>query len=214
MSTISRAEAINAAGALLAAARQEMAQVYAGEGALGVARRARPGGSDEELERLASLYEGWQRDDGARRVPAEDQLGAPSSARPQADVGLKQSQAKHAAPRGTRFSAAVKLAVRDRAGGRCEPCGIWLGWHEGKVERRRAGDYPFCGTVHNACLFCGRCHLAAEQRDPRMNAAGFWLTSKEDPREVPVMLHNMDDCRVWLTETGSYSVTPPEDKTA
>lgn len=106
------------------------------------------------------------------------------------------------------------LAVRTRAGSCCEACGIWLGVHEGRVGRRRAGDYPFRGTVDNACLFCGRCNLAVVQRDPQMNAAGFWLASTEDPREVPILLHNMDECRVWLTQSGTYSVTPPEDKMA
>ena len=168
---------------------------------------------EEVIQAKAVIYERWVQEERATRAAAaEDQIGAPSPARQQADVRLKRSQVKHTAPRGTGFSMAVQLAVWARAGSCCEACGIWLARHEGKVGRRRAGAYPFCGMVHNACLFCGRCYLAAEQRDPRMNAAGFWLASKEDPREVPVMLHNVD-CRVWLTQAGNYSVTPPEGKT-
>lgn len=64
---IPRAQAIAEAGALLAAARAEMHETYLREGAMGVARRARPGGSGEELERLAALCEGWVRGDRARR---------------------------------------------------------------------------------------------------------------------------------------------------
>lgn len=64
---IPRSEAIADAGALLAASRQEMHDVYQRGGADGVARRACPAGSDEERERLARLYEDRQREDGATR---------------------------------------------------------------------------------------------------------------------------------------------------
>ena len=67
MTPISRSAAIADAGALMAAARTEMAQVYAAEGAEGVARRACPAGSDEQIQRLARLYEGWQREDRVKR---------------------------------------------------------------------------------------------------------------------------------------------------
>lgn len=67
MTPISRSAAIADAGALLAAARTEMHEVYQREGADGVARRACPAGSDEERERLARLYEDRQREDRATR---------------------------------------------------------------------------------------------------------------------------------------------------
>ena len=53
----SREEAIAAFGLALSEARNEMAAVYQREGAMGVARAARPNGSDEELQALAAKYE-------------------------------------------------------------------------------------------------------------------------------------------------------------
>lgn len=64
---IPRGQAFAEAGALMAAARTEMHETYLREGAMGVARRARPGGSDEDLERLAARYEAWHQQEKAKR---------------------------------------------------------------------------------------------------------------------------------------------------
>jgi hypothetical protein len=186
-----RERAIAGTGATYAAGISDIWETWQRGGPEAVAQAACPGGNEAEILRLTAQAERWVQKARARQARGEGE-----------------------APRDTGFSAAVQLAVRTRAGSCCEACGIWLGWHEGRVGRRRAGDFPFCDTVHNACLFCDKCRLAVEQRDCRMNAAGFWLSSKEDPREVPLVFHHMDGCVVWLTQDGNYSVTPPEGKTA
>jgi hypothetical protein len=212
---ITRDQAIQEATVLYAALYRDLVARFQEAGARGVAVwAAGEDAPEDELQRIAAQAEAWAGKASAKQ-DAKGRTRREGGANTElAKVRLKPSQVKHTAPRGTGFSAAVKLAVRTRAGLRCEACGIWLGWHEGKVGSRRAGDFPFCDTVHNACLFCDKCRLAAEQRDPVMNAAGFWLSSNEDPREVPLVFHHMDGCVAWLTQNGDYSVTPPEGKTA
>lgn len=122
---------------------------------------------------------------------------------------LRRSQPKHAAPRDTGFSPAVRALVMARSAGRCEGCGIWLGRNGGQVQRRRAASSRVRNTIQNAARLCDSCHAAADQRDPLMNASGFWLASTQNPREVPVRLHGADGPTLWLTGSGTYSVTPP-----
>ena len=56
---ITRSEAIQQAGQMIAAERLAQAEAYQAGGAEAVARRARPDGSPEEMARLAGLYESW-----------------------------------------------------------------------------------------------------------------------------------------------------------
>jgi hypothetical protein len=146
-----------------------------------------------------------------------------------AAAGQSFNDARHIAPRDTGFSVAVKLAVRTRAGNGdpfgacCEACGCFLGRYGGQVHHRmnrQSGGSKLRNGIQNAALLCGTpddyatCHGKATRLDERMNAAGFWLSSKEDPREVPLVFHHMSGCVAWLTQNGDYSVTPPEGKTA
>lgn len=64
---IPRDQAVAEAGALMAADRTEMHETYQREGAMGVARRACPGGDDAEIARLARMYDTWVQQDRAKR---------------------------------------------------------------------------------------------------------------------------------------------------
>lgn len=130
------------------------------------------------------------------------------------------------------FSAAVKLAIRRRAGSGdasealCESCGIWLGLHGGEVQHiicRGSGgtSLPEINSVRNGTLLCGSgalrtgCHGKAEDRDPEMYERGFWRKHGEKVGACPLMLHGRDGGFTrWLTADGGYSAEPPQDGAA
>jgi hypothetical protein len=136
--------------------------------------------------------------------------------KPRPNVGHPRNQ--HA--RDTGFSAAVKLAVRRRAGGGdaghalCEACGTWLGQYGGDIQhvicRGMGGtSRPEIDSVINAALMCRRDHDTAEARDPELYERGFWRHSWETPGTCPLMLHGRDGGFTrWLTADGGYSTTP------
>ena len=138
-------------------------------------------------------------------------------------AALRRSQAKHAPPRDTGFSPEVKLAVRKRAGlgdpvvALCEPCGIWLGCNRGQVRPRvelfRGGGNPVVNAVLLCGDYCSGCCSLAMARDPAVHASGWWLTSDQDPRLQPVMLHRRRGPAVWLTESAGYSPCEPGNET-
>lgn len=128
--------------------------------------------------------------------------------------------------RETGFPAAVKLAVRKRAGlgevdeARCEACGRHLGRYGGEIQHRLArGAGGSRSTVvnglANAALLDRDCHSKAEARDEGMRLAGWWIRSGNgpghDPRFVPVTLASATGERVtvWLAEDGGYAHEPP-----
>ena len=127
----------------------------------------------------------------------------------------------------TGFSAAVKLAVRTRAGNgdpdeaRCECCGIWLGRHGGQVQhivaRGMGGtSNPVLKTAANGALLCGTAqsgdHGLAESRDREMGVKGFWLPQGTDPRTVPMTLWSGGT--VWRSGDGRYLTEQPEGAVA
>lgn len=123
--------------------------------------------------------------------------------------------------RDTGFTAAVKLAVRKRAGdgdaGRalCECCGTWLGQYGGDIQhviaRGMGGtSRPEIDSVINAALLCRRDHDTAEARDPELYDRGFWRYSWEEVGAAPLELHGRDGGFTrYLTADGGYSTTPP-----
>jgi hypothetical protein len=143
-----------------------------------------------------------------------------------AGVPLKRSQPRHARPKDTGFSQAVKLAVRTRAGhgdadcASCEACGRHLGRHGGQVHHRlnrQMGGSKLRNGAQNAALLCGTpddystCHGKATRLDAHMKAAGWVLESGQDPALESVMLHSAGSgMTVWLAGDGSYSLTMPE----
>jgi hypothetical protein len=141
-------------------------------------------------------------------------------------TGLRRSRPKRTAPKDTGFSAAVKLAVRTRAGNgdpdhaRCEATGVWLGPDGGEIQHRvarlsggRGRKAPWWfHTAANAALLSHAAHRLAEARDEHMHAAGFWLTSTQDAATEPVMLHDASDgggLTVWLGADGEYLTQAP-----
>ena len=122
----------------------------------------------------------------------------------------------------TGFSAAVRLAIRERAGGgdvndaRCESCNVWLGRYGGQVQHivaRMIGGSRRRNNISNGCLLCGNsltgCHGLCEARDEHMRAMGFWRKSTDPPS--PLMLHGeQGGVTVWLDDEGGYSLTAPE----
>ncbi len=122
-----------------------------------------------------------------------------------------------------RFTDAVKLAVRKRAGrgdiydARCEACGVELGEKGGQVHHRAGRGSGGCRdtviqSCANAMLLCGTpfdgCHGEATRfaQHLGMKAAGVWIehgtTPEFDPRNVPVKLHGLSRRTVWLAEDG------------
>ena len=129
-------------------------------------------------------------------------------------------------PRMTGFPAAVKLAVRTRAGqgdpdaASCEACGIWLGREGGQIQHRVARgmggtSLAVNSSAANGALLCGtpfeRCHGLCEKRDEGMNEEGFWLRAGEDPLETPILLQSRygSGVTVWLGMDGEYHLQPP-----
>jgi len=125
---------------------------------------------------------------------------------------LSRSQLWQGRPEDTGPDRKTRLLVLKRDGWACVGCGrSVIGWQY-TLRRRRARRSGGADRPCNLVALCAGCHFAAGQRDPLMHAAGLWLASTEDPREVPVMLRNMDGCRVWLAQSGTYSATPPGDE--
>lgn len=128
--------------------------------------------------------------------------------------------------RDTGFSAAVKLAVRTRAGdgdpeqALAECCGIWLGRYGGEIQHiiaRGSGgtSRPGISSIRNAALMCRPDHALAENRDPELYERGFWRCNAEEVGAAPLMLHGRDGGFTrWLTEDGGYGTTPPEGNDA
>jgi hypothetical protein len=137
----------------------------------------------------------------------------------------------------TGFPDEVQLACRTRAGlgeigsAQCEACGKWLGRYFGEVRYRAprgiAGrQAPGDENISNAVLLCGSafdsfgCSGLAEDRDPGMEARGFWIRPgdgpEHDPRYLPVRLPGARGplITVWLSGTGGYSTDEPPGATA
>jgi hypothetical protein len=137
------------------------------------------------------------------------------------------------------FPRAVELMVRTRAGGGnidaacCEACGKHLGRYGGEVRRRLAQDQDgpgnlVAGGVENAALLCGSrydgCRKRAGDRDPVMEAAGWFIRAGNDPRYVPVMRVRPDGTLPrtadgglvpeWLTGDGRRTTEPPAQAAA
>lgn len=129
--------------------------------------------------------------------------------------------------RETGFPAAVKLAVRKRAGpgemdeARCEACGKHLGRYGGEIQHRLArgaggSRSTIVNGISNAALLCREEHALAESRDEGMRLAGWWIRSGNgpghDPRFVPVTLMSAtgEPVTAWLAEDGTYSSAPPK----
>lgn len=141
----------------------------------------------------------------------------------QAEQHVRRARAEASPLAAARLSASVKLAARTRAGNGdadlalCEACGIWLGRHRGQVQPRVELFRGGANSVVNAVLLCGDycsgCCSLAMARDPRIHAAGWWLTSDQDPAFQPVMLHRPSGPAVWLTLSAGYSPCEPSQKT-
>jgi hypothetical protein len=139
---------------------------------------------------------------------------------------MRRPKPKHARPKDTGFSTAVKLTVRTRAGNgdpdqaRCEATGVWLGRHGGEIQHRvarvsggRGSKAPWWfRTAANAALLSREAHRLAESRDEHMRAAGWWLWSTQDASAEPVMLHDSSGGgnTVWLAADGTYAYEAPE----
>ncbi len=128
-----------------------------------------------------------------RKPPGRDKPLGRSSSVLRTVTTLRRSQPKHAAPRETGPDRETRLLVLERDGWACACCGRSVIGQQYALQQRRARRSRGVNSPSNLVVLCGGCQLAAEQRDPLMNAAGFWLASMEDPREVPVMLRDAED---------------------
>jgi hypothetical protein len=142
----------------------------------------------------------------ARRKPLERGQALRSSAL-RTVTTLKRATPKHARPRDTGLDRQTRLLVLERDGWACACCGRSVIGQQHALQRRRARRSRGVNSPSNLVVLCGGCQLAAEQQDPFMLAAGYWLADTEDPRDVPV--RNMEGRTAWLTQSGTYSTTPP-----
>jgi len=106
-------------------------------------------------------------------------------------------------------SPEVRLAVKEREGGRCAACGAWLEGRWFSIQHRRARGTGGDNSIENLALLCGTstspdgCHLLCEQRTQEMHERGLWLYSWERSADVPVRLWTGDV--VLLAGDGSYA---------
>lgn len=115
------------------------------------------------------------------------------------------------------FPARVQQLVRQRAGYRCEACGIWVIGRSGgaclPVVRDGAGEVPadVLASAANAVLLCASCASRAEALDPRLEARGFRVRGEGDPRHVPMTVsrEGAGQRTVWRAVDGVYLTEPP-----
>lgn len=111
----------------------------------------------------------------------------------------------------------TKALVMERDEWRCACCGTPVRGREysrqHRVARGSGGTRRLViNSPANLVLLCGsattpdRCHARAEQRDPDMYAAGFWLHAVEDPLTVPVRhaVHGL----ILLNMAGGWTPAP------
>jgi hypothetical protein len=123
----------------------------------------------------------------------------------------------------TELDTETRALVLNRAGHRCEACGIGvhtrLGYSAQHRHPRGMGGTtarPWINYASNILVMCGSattgCHGAAERRVPGLHDRGFWLKSGQVPADTPVQLFD----RTWveLTDTGLYLPCSPPERTA
>lgn len=134
----------------------------------------------------------------------------------------RAAPAQHRPAKETGFPAAMRLAIRTRAGNGdpdeavCECCAKWLGRYGGQCHHRlgrQAGGSRLRNTLPNALLACGTpftgCHGEATAMKQHTKDMGFVLNSGQDPAMVPVRLHG-GERKVWLGDAGGYLLAPPQ----
>jgi len=137
---------------------------------------------------------------------------------------LAAAQAPARARSSGEFTPAVRLLIRTRAGNgdpsqaRCEACGMFLGERGGQFQHIYARGAGGCalwlfrsaanGTLLHGTSYTG-CHGLCEDRDPRMEAMGFWRRRNglEKPGDYPITLHGLTGgtARFLLAVDGGYS---------
>ena len=142
-------------------------------------------------------------------------------------TGLSRSVPKPARRRDTGPSAKVRKLVLTRDGYRCVACGVSIIGRLYSLQHRDARGMggtsdPAANSPVNLVVLCGwrdtpgSCHKRAEDRDPEMNARGYWLRNGEDPALTPVMVFSPagSGAAVWLSPAGAYLSEPPEGAAA
>lgn len=116
----------------------------------------------------------------------------------------------------------VRSLVLDRDDHSCVSCGAVLVGRPYSLQHRVArgmggSRQPWINSPVNLLVLCGTattpggCHLLCEQRDPGMHDRGLWLTTDQDPAEVPVYVRSEWGYeRYWLTADGGLSRTSPK----
>jgi hypothetical protein len=109
----------------------------------------------------------------------------------------------------------VKDAVRARAAGRCECCGINAvtgntAYHHRRAKGMGGSRDSATHTPQNVVLVCGRdnksgCHGDIHGHPFEAREAGWTVRQGADPARVPVLLH---DGRTAFLAAGHYSVLP------
>ena len=119
----------------------------------------------------------------------------------------------HPKPKSTGPDRATRELVLERDDYRCVSCGLPIMGQQYSLQHRKARGVGGDNTPANLIVLCGSatspggCHLAAEQRGAQSLDLGYWVPSWQHPADVPVMhfVHG----RVWLTDTGEVSYSPP-----
>lgn len=100
---------------------------------------------------------------------------------------------------------ALRIALAERCGGRCERCG-WSLPSDWDPHHRRLRSQGGSDGLSNLVALCPDCHtLAADavHRSVRQARADGWLVGRDaDPAAVPVHLHH--DRTVLLSPVGGY----------
>jgi hypothetical protein len=107
----------------------------------------------------------------------------------------------------------VKLIVRNRDLWSCAWCGELAGDVHHRVRRGSGGssDPNVSHSPANLVCLCRRDHDRAHAKDEDMHDRGLWLTTDQDPAEVPVYVRSEWGYeRYWLTADGGLSRTSPK----
>ena len=118
-------------------------------------------------------------------------------------------------------SAAVRALVLARDGYACVCCGTSIAGKPYSLAHRLRAGQGGKPVPSNLIVLLGLggdlCHGRVDfRRNPADEVKGYSLRSYQDPLLIPVTVFSLDGpgMPLWLTDTGSYSVVPPEGTVA
>ena len=104
------------------------------------------------------------------------------------------------------FGTEVRKLVYERAGGRCERCGLAsmaYQWHHRRPRAMGGSNAADTNTAANCLLLCVRCHQAVESQRAVALDRGYLVPQGATPTNVPVYR-----CGGWVL-LDNYGGTAP-----